>query len=263
MQKRCLVFYMGAGYIKDEPNYYGSYSYSVDMRENRSNHYENVFSKLENNGYHLDFCLLTNKHEMYEEFVKDYNAINIEYDEISQSDLDCLEHYYFKLKVPTGEGPGTLRSGGRFLKIKSKIPEYDIYVFLRADLLFKKSIDQLSIDFDKINYLWVETDHKFFSNRDEFIAEYGSEFYFWNLYNRVSGNTFNIVAKKYINMFTNYIWSDHMSLHLMISDLHPLVSIDDINIMCGFDCAYVSDANKFENPIFTFNKHITQQDLSI
>lgn len=258
MNKKCLVFYIGAGYIVDSPNYYDWYRYSLDMRDNRSNHYENIFSKLEKMGYDLDFSLITNMHEKYEEFINEYNAIHIEYEDVNESDLSCLNHYYFNFKVPTREGPGNFRPGCRFLKIRSKIPDYDLYVFLRADVLFKKSLDDLSLDVNKINYLWAETDEAFFYNKEEFLSQYSNEMYFWNLYNRVSGNIFHVVPKKFINVFKNYIWAEHMSLHLMIKDLYPLISVDDVNIMCGLDRAYVSDANRFENPIFTFNKKITE-----
>ena len=51
--KTCLVIYIGNGYSE---NYFStgmshlSYSYSVDMRENWNNHFENVYNPLMSKG---------------------------------------------------------------------------------------------------------------------------------------------------------------------------------------------------------------------
>ena len=82
---------------------------------------------------------------------------------------------------------------------------------------------------------------------------------FWNNYNRVNGNVFNVVPKKYFNVFINYIWADHLAVHLMIRDLSPLVTVNDIHLICGEDECYVADTNVIENPIYVFNKKILER----
>ena len=41
--KTCLVIYIGNGYSEGEPSYYNAYIYSVDMRDNKENHEENIY----------------------------------------------------------------------------------------------------------------------------------------------------------------------------------------------------------------------------
>jgi hypothetical protein len=50
---------------------------------------------------------------------------------------------------------------------------------------------------------------------------------------------------------------EHVSLHGMIKDLHPLISLEnDVNIIMGLDRCYVTDQRFCQNPVFTFNKRI-------
>jgi len=128
------------------------------------NHFQNVYQPLESKGYKVDTLLMTNKHEKYEEFLKIYKSIKVDYDDITKEDERILYDYYFKLKVPYQGGPGSFKSGGRFLKLKESIPEYDLYVFIRADAHLKSSMDDMNIDYTKINYLWPETDVLYFLN---------------------------------------------------------------------------------------------------
>jgi len=81
---------------------------------------------------------------------------------------------------------------------------------------------------------------------------------FWNLYNRVNGNVFNVIPKKYFNVFINYIWAEHLALYLMLKDLSPLITEKDIHFICGDSECYVTDPNVIENPIYYFNKKILQ-----
>jgi hypothetical protein len=255
--KTCLLIYIGNGYSENVANYDGQYKYSVDMRDNQNNHNKMIIRPLKNAGYKIDTALVTNKHKYYSDFVDFYSAVPIDYSEISEKDIKILTKYYY-YKVPMGWGPGNFRSGGRFLNLKQPLPEYDMYVFLRADAHFKKSITSLSIDENKMNFLWAETDYRMFTDRrDEFLEAFGTEFWFWNTYNRVAGNVFNVIPKKYIKVFLSYFWMEHVALHGMLNDLHPLISVEnDVNFMMGLEKCYVTDQRYCENPLFTFNKRI-------
>jgi hypothetical protein len=262
-QKTCLVVYIGNGFSVGESAHNGMYSYTTDMRDSKENHKEFLYKPLTKQGYKVDTALVTNKHKFYDGFKKEYDAIDIEYDDITPEDENKLLEYY-QIKVPQGWGPGSFRSGGRFLKLKQKMPEYDVYVFIRTDAILKKSISELSVDYEKINYLWPETDYHFYEN---FILNktdnkningfwYDCE-WFWRTYNRVNGNILNIVSKKYITVFLNYFWLEHLSLHLMIKDLSPTITVEnDVNLMCGNEIPYVSDVRVCENPVYYFSKKI-------
>lgn len=254
--KKALVIYIGCGYSERETSYDNTYVYQIDMRENYSNHLENVFKPLEKMGYSHDFMLLTNKHEKFEEFQKFYNAIDVYYDDFTSKDFQILHDFYFnKYDIP----PGHCTSGGRFLKIKDEIPEYDLYLMIRADLRFKMSIDNLKIDLDKINWLWPETDYRFYTHqKEEYLERFGSDRWFWDNTKRVNGNFFNVVPKKFFNAFRHYIYMEHVSLFYMLKELSPLITMDDVNLMLGDENCYVSDQRFCENPVVALNKKIIQ-----
>ena len=254
--KTCLVVYIGNGYSENSPSYDDAYTYSVDMRDNKENHEDCIYQPLRSLGYKIDTALVTNKHKYYDEFVEEYGAIPIEYDEVSQSDLKLMSKM-FEFKVPEKWGPGNFRSGGRFLKLHQPFPDhYDHYVFVRADAHFKMRLDEFKIDDNKMNYLWGETDFRYYTDmRQKFLDNLGPESWFWDNYNRVAGNVLSVVPKKYINVFLSYYWLEHLSLHGMIQDLSPLITVEnDINIMMGLDNFYVTDIRFTENPVYTFNK---------
>jgi hypothetical protein len=123
-----------------------------DMRENKENHHKNIIKPLEDLGYKVDTTLVTNKHKRYDEFVEEYNAIRLDYSDITQQEYDNLYSFY-SMKTPQQWGCGSFRPGGRFLKMRSKFPEYDLYVFLRGDTILKKSLNDMNVDYEKINYL--------------------------------------------------------------------------------------------------------------
>lgn len=255
--KTCLVFYFGNGYTEREWSYINMYEYSVDMRDNRKNHEDKIFGPLRKKGYSIDISLVTNKHKNYDKFLKEYSAIKLDYEDITKEETKMLYDYY-KLRVPQQYGPGFILSGARFLKIKDKIPEYDLYLFIRADLLFKKSVNDMDINYEKINYLWPESDDCFFNEkREDYIKMFGSEDFFWKSYNRINGNYFNVVPKKYINMFLAYYWTEHMSLHLMLKDFGPIISLEnDFHIICGVEKFYSSNTRVCDNPIVKTSKKI-------
>ena len=257
--KTCLIIYIGNGFSKNQRADNNSYSYSVDMRDNRENHQKCMYNPLIELGYKIDTALVTNKHEFYEGFKKEYNAIKLDYDDITPEDEKNLEEYYhLKIDRRLGWGPGLFKSGGRLLKLKDKIPEYDLYVFIRADSFFKVTLNELKVDYNKINYLWPETDYRFFTGgKDTFYKTGMNERYFWDTYKRINGNVLNVIPKKYINIFLNYIWLEHMSVYFMTETLNPLITVEnDINLMCGDENCYVTDVIVCENPVFTFNKKI-------
>lgn len=253
----CLLIYIGNGYSEKEISYDGSYYYSVDMRDNKPNHKKNVIDPLKNMGYSVDTCLITNKHSKYDLFLKEYDAINVTYDDVTPEDEKKLYDYY-ALKVPEEHGPGSLKSGTRVLKARNNIPEYDLYVFVRADAKFKMSIQEMNIDYKRINYSWKETDFRFFTElRDLFMKQHGTDQIYWNQYYRISGNVLNIVPKKYFKVFTSYYWLEHLSLYCMIQDLSPTITFEnDINLIFGNDVCYVTDIRFCTNPLYTFNKKI-------
>lgn len=253
----CLLIYVGNGYSEKEPSYDGAYQYSVDMRDNKPNHKKNIIDPLKNMGYEVDTCLITNKHIKYDLFIKEYGAIEIFYDDLTIEDEKNLYKYY-TIKVPEEHGPGSLKSGARVLKARKNIPEYDLYVFVRADTKFKLPLNQLNIDYDKINYSWKETDFRFFTEeRESFIKQHGTDQVYWNEYYRISGNVLNIVPKKYFNVFTNYYWLEHLSLYCMLQDLSPIITYEkDINLIFGENVCYVTDIRFCVNPLYTFSKKI-------
>lgn len=259
MNKKCLVIYIGIGYtptfVKNASG--NSYFYATDMRENKQNHQKMIYEPLFDSGYIVDTLLMTSKHSKYQEFLCEYNSISIDYDDIADSDCETLINY-FNLKVTKKHtnGFGHPAPGGRFLKLKESIPDYDLYVFIRSDTVFKMSISNMDIDYDKINYLWRETDSSFLQNNDEPID------FFWKSNMLVSGNVLNIVPKKFFKVFTNYYWAEHYSLYLMLNDLHPVITLSDINFIVKNDF-YTTDTIKCINPIYTFNKKIMHSDGSI
>jgi|694.fasta_scaffold62715_1 hypothetical protein len=258
-QKTCLLVYVGNGYSEGETSYYNSYIYSVDMRENKENHHKNIIKPLEDLGYKVDTTLVTNKHKRYDEFVEEYNAIRLDYSDITQQEYDNLYSFY-AMKTPQQWGCGSFRPGGRFLKMRGKFPEYDLYVFLRGDTILKKSLNDMNVDYEKINYLWKETDYRFFTGSDDIeLADITIEWP-WETYKRVSGNILNIVDKKHINVFLNYYWLEHMSLFMMTRELYPIITYEnDINLICGENSYYASAVEFCENPIYTFNKKILEE----
>lgn len=254
MKKTCLVVYVGNGYSEFELSHDGAYTYSTDMKENYENHQENIFNPLREDGYDVEFALLTNKHDKYAEYFRFYNAIFLDYDEVTQHDEDVMKNYYFwRYNVP----PGNFRSGGRFKKLKNKIPEYDLYAIIRTDTFFIKSLKDMTVDYDKINWLWPETDWQMFTEfKEAYLSDGKTEFWPWQKHNRVNGNVFNIIPKKFFRMFTNYIWMEHAALYAMLNELSPLVTLDDVNMMLGMDKCYCTDIRYCQNPVYTFNKKI-------
>ncbi len=253
--KTCLLIYIGNGYSVDSPNYDNSYTYSVDMRDNQDNHNKMIVEPLKEVGYSVDTMIVTNKHKYYHEFVKELGAISVNYEDFSRKDEKFYRELYER-KVPAQWGPGNFRSGGRFLKLSEPLPQYDLYVFVRADAEFKMSLRELSVDENKMNFLWAETDFRMFTNRrEEFLEAYHSEWWFWNTYNRVAGNVLNIIPKKYLNLFISYYWMEHIALHGILKDTYPVITVDkDVNLMMGYERCYVTDIRFAENPVFTFAK---------
>jgi hypothetical protein len=252
--KKALVIYIGNGYSEKEYSYDNSYSYSVDMRENFENHKEMIFEPLMDMGYESEIMLVTNKHKKYDEFVDFYGAIPVEYEDLTHDDFEILKNYYFsKSEIP----PGNFRSGGRLLKITSEIPKADIYVVIRADVQFLVSLSSLSVDFEKMNWLWPETDWEIFTEfKDHYLKNMGTEFSPWNLHRRVNGNAFNIIPHRFFNVFKNYISMEHTSFRYMYKELNPLVQLSDIHLMLGEENCYVSDMRFCQNPVYKLNKKI-------
>ena len=256
--KTCLLIYIGNGYSEDVPVYDNSYRYSVDMRDNLENHNEKIVEPLKKLGYNVDYALLTNKHKKYDEFTQFYNSIPLEYEDINAEDFKTMHKFYFwKREHP----PGYFYSGGRFLKLKNKIPRYDTYVIVRADAHFKMGLDELNVDYDKMNWLWPETDFRVFTDqKQQFIDWLGSECWPWEAYHRVNGNVLNVIPYKFFNAYSNYIWMEHLSFSHMLEDLYLLVTFEDLNLMLGDEKCWVTDVRFVENPVYTMNKRITFVD---
>ena len=255
--KKCVVFYVGNGYSENVPDYTGAYQYSVDMRDNRENHEKMVFEPLKEQGYEIKVALVTNKHKLYEDFLKEYDSLVLEYDDYEKEiDGDVLPKYY-NIRTKLGVGFGVCATGVRFLKMWSEVPKADIYIFLRADTWFKKSIKELSIDFEKINYLWRETDYRMFNEeRTDICLKWPYEMMFWDWYYRVSGNIFHVVPEKFIHPFIANYWLEHLSLYFLLKDMKPFITMENINFMCGTEKCYVSDMSNYSNPYLRFNKRI-------
>jgi len=252
--RNCLVIYIGNGFAENVTVYDKSYTYSVDMRDNFQNHKEKIFDPLMRLGYKVDTALLTNKHEFYEDFVKFYGAIPLDYDDFNEGDFEVMRNFYFwRDSIP----PGWFTSGGRFYKLRQPIPEYETYVIVRADAHFKMSVLELKPDFTKMNWLWPETDYRVFTElREEYLKVKPTDCWCWEDYNRVNGNILNIIPKKFFNAFSKYIWMEHMSFSYMLRDLYPLVTMNDIHMMLGYEKCLVTDVRFAENPVYTINKKI-------
>lgn len=258
---KCLLIYIGNGYSQHEMVYDNCYSYSCDMRENYENHQEKIIKPLKQRGYKVDIALLTNKHEKYDEFVEYYNAIPLDYEDFNEEDATILKtYYYWRSDIQ----PGIPKSGGRFLKLKEEIPNYDIYVIVRADLHFKLGLNQIDVDYKKMNWLWPETDvHYFTEFRENFLKEYKTEFYLWQNFNRVNGNCLNVIPFKFFNAYSKYIWMEHNSVNMMIQDLYPLITLEDVNLMVGYKKCYVTDVRFSDNPVYNTNKKIISSGVGI
>jgi hypothetical protein len=95
----------------------------------------------------------------------------------------------------------------------------------------------------------------FTERREEFLEAYGTEWWFWNTYNRVAGNVLNVIPKKYLNIFISYYWMEHVALHGILRDLSPVITVEhDVNLMMGYEKCYVTDVRFSENPVYTFKK---------
>lgn len=262
MNTKALVIYIGNGYSEQAYSYDRTYSYSVDMRDNFENHNEKIFKHLRRRGYTLDFALLTNRHEKYDEFVQFYNAIPMDYEDINDHDVKVLHEFYFwKSDIP----PGGFYSGGRFFKLRNEIPFYDTYIIIRADLSFKMGLNELDVDYSKMNWLWPETDYQVFCDdmKENYVNVSGSECWCWEFYHRVNGNTLNIIPHKFFNMYKNYIWMEHTSFAYMLKDLYPLVTLNDINMMLGYEKCWVTDLRFTENPVYNINKKIVTVESDV
>jgi len=258
---KCLLIYIGNGYSQHEMVYDNCYSYSCDMRENYENHQEKIIEPLKKRGYKVDIALLTNKHEKYDEFVEYYNAIPLDYEDFNEEDGTILTTYY---NWRSDIAPGMPKSGGRFLKLKEEIPNYDIYVIVRADLHFKLGLNQLNVDYKKMNWLWPETYYLYFTEfREDFLKEYKTEFYPWQNFNRVNGNCLNVIPFKFFRTYSKYIWMEHNSLNMMIQDLYPLITLEDVNLMAGYEKSYVTDVRFSDNPVYITNKKIISSGIDI
>ena len=124
--KRCLVIYIGLGYDTKYTNvtYPSDNKMHVDMRVNRQNHNTNIFDPLKKLGYEVDTALVTNKHELYSQFVKEYNAIDIDYDEATTEELESLATSCYLRIGHKIFGMGSPHTGSRFLKLKNLEPMY-------------------------------------------------------------------------------------------------------------------------------------------
>ena len=254
MEKTCLVIYVGVGYSDFEYNWDKTYIFSVNMMDGYENHQKNVFEPLKRQGYSIKTALLTKKHKRYDEMLKFYDAITLEYDDINEYESNALQKFH---KVRDTENTGFFQPGGRFLTLKTPIDHYDLYVIIRGDVLFKKSFDEINIDYDKVNFLWPESPPELSTHkREKLIQEGWYDLMWWDRDKRTNGIVFNVLPKKYFNLYKSHIWREHLALSYMIRDTYPLFSMEDVNMIMGFDKGYTTDLRFMSNPIYTFNKKI-------
>tara|TARA_B110001454_G_scaffold211835_1_gene227955 strand:+ start:519 stop:1418 length:900 start_codon:yes stop_codon:yes gene_type:complete len=280
--KKALVIFTGIGYEDDFKNTFKGKDVEkmndddrkIDMLPQKSNYVTNIRKPLELMGYEVNSVLITNKHKLYDEYVELYDATKIDYDDITEADVDTFLNYY-KLRCPQNWGMGYPAQGGRLLKLKEELPKADLYIFIRGDVVYKQKLNVLNIDIEKINYLWPETDYRYYQweklggwppyhadgtpndegLRKEILDKDANEFdksihfEWWEEYNRVNGNTLHIVPSKYINMFISYYWLEHISLHLMLKDCQPYITLDDIHFICGMN-PHLSSTDMASNPIY-------------
>jgi hypothetical protein len=49
----------------------------------------------------------------------------------------------------------------------------------------------------------------------------------------------------------------------MIQDLYPLITLEDVNLMAGYDKSYVTDVRFSDNPVYITNKKIISSGIDI
>jgi len=183
-----------------------------------------------------------------------YNAIPLDYTDINQYEFNTMNKFH---KMRENENTGFYYVGGRFLTLKTQIDDYDFYVVVRSDVLFKKKITELNIDYDKLNFLWPESPPQLFTPlREDFLRDGWHDLLWWEHNKRTNGLVINFFPKKYYNLYRSHIWREHLALYYMLKDTHPFFTMNDVNMIMGTKKGHVTDLRFETNPIYTFNKKI-------
>tara|TARA_R100000008_G_C3582949_1_gene169889 strand:+ start:258 stop:1076 length:819 start_codon:yes stop_codon:yes gene_type:complete len=251
---KAFIFYTGLSYF---PNFFHcetGWNFDLDMEFGYQNHMQYLHQPLSNMGYDVGCAIITNKENnpKYKRYLQLYNAFDMNYNgDVNDFEIESMVNY-FKVRYERfgAFSFGYPIQGFRFLTIQDPIPMADIYVFIRCDLILKKPLNEINIDYDKINYLWKEEGiHR---RSQEGIASPNHPNSGWSQHHRVCGNMLHVVNKKYIKSFLTHFWLEHCSMHAMLKDCDS-VTLQDFHIVCG-DEMYDSCTERESNPIFTHSR---------
>lgn len=254
--KKAFIFYTGISYWKRFPHSETGLYFDLDMESSYDNHMKMLHEPLQKMGYDVDCCIITNKdnNPKYNKYIKMYKALDFTYQSnMQQWEIDVMANY-FNMRFPRfgAFSFGYPVQGFRLLTIQEPIPAADIYIFCRCDLLLKKSINKINIDYNKINYLWKE-EGVYRRQQENITSPYQSNSG-WSICRRVSGNMLNVVPRKHIKKFLSNYWLEHCSMYAMLRDYDTLTE-KDFHIVLG-DQMYDSCIEREPNPIFTHNRII-------
>ena len=253
-KKKVFIFYTGISFWQRFLHSETGNLFDIDMEGSYENHMKMLHKPLSKMGYDVNCAIVTNKlgNPKYKKYLSMYKAVDLDYKtDPTQAEIDNLARY-FDLKFGSGGafGFGFPIQGFRLLTIKDPVPEADLYIFCRCDLLLKNSIDKLNIDWDKINYLWKE--EGIYRKQELGIETPDHPKSGWSICNRVAGNMLNVVPSRHIKKFINNYWLEHCSMHAMLKD-HDDIDKTDFHIVLG-DEMYDSCTERQANPIFTHNR---------
>jgi len=248
--RKAFVFYTGLSYY---PNFYHcetGWHFDLDMEFGYDNHVKQLHQPLEKMGYEVNCAIITNKENnpKYNKYLKMYNALDMNYaGDVSDYEIETMINY-FKVRYERFDAFsfGFPIQGFRFLTIQDPIPSADIYIFIRCDLTLKKPINQINIDYNKINYLWKEEGIN--RAKEESISNVHDPNSGWSRHYRVCGNMLHVVNKRYIKSFLTHYWMEHCSMQAILRDCDS-ITFEDFHIVCG-DKMYDSCTERQANPIF-------------
>ena len=253
-RKKAFVFYTGLSYY---PNFYHcetGWHFDLDMEFSHHNHMKQLHAPLSQMGYDVECAIITNKEDnpKYQQYLKMYDAHDMDYNgNVSDHEIESMINY-FKIRYERfgAFSFGYPIQGFRFLTIQDAIPTADIYIFIRCDLTLKKPLDQIDINYNKINYLWKEEGIHRAEQEGITTADHPNSG--WSQHHRVCGNMLHVVNKKYIKSFLTHFWLEHCSMHAMLKDCDS-ITLEDFHIVCG-DTMYDSCIERQPNPIFQHSR---------
>lgn len=143
---------------------------------------------------------------------------------------------------PGGAGNG-LPAGHRLKKIvdANSLPDADSYVFVRCDILLKQPLHEMNLNFDKINFGWIEQRGPSLAMGDHF-SEFKNR-------GRVAGSGLHVVPRRLLDVFVEAYSRDHNSLHWLLKE-KKIQLLTDVHFIAGIDRAWSSSSDIMVNPLY-------------